>query len=57
MLFRSLRGVGLELGTIAWIAVPVSLAWAGLLLGLGRLQGRMAEHGGEQRAAQGGEST
>lgn len=40
-IYTGLRGIGLELSAIAWIAVPVSAGWALLLLALGRMQGRM----------------
>lgn len=41
-LFHSLRGLGLELGAISLATVPVSAAWLGLALWLGREQERRA---------------
>ena len=42
-LYTSLRGLGLDLSAIALLAVPISAAWAVLLLTLGRRQERMAQ--------------
>jgi len=44
--YTGLRGLGMELSTIAWIAVPVAAVWAGLLLRLGRMQSALATSGG-----------
>lgn len=41
-LFHSLRGLGLELGAISLATVPVTAAWLGLALWLGREQERRA---------------
>ncbi len=40
--FSGLSALGAGLATIAWIAVPLSLAWAALGFGLGRRHERMA---------------
>ncbi|MFT3735360.1 MAG: MFS transporter [Rhodocyclaceae bacterium] len=40
--YTGLRGIGLDLGAIAWVAVPIAAVWAGLLLHLGRMQERLA---------------
>jgi ATP:ADP antiporter, AAA family len=42
-IYAGLRGVGLDLSGIALVAVPISAAWAGLLLTLGRRQERLAQ--------------
>ena len=52
-IYTGLRGLGLELGGVAWVAVPIAAAWAGVLLVLGRMQVRLAA----ERANEGGEST
>ena len=44
--YTALRGLGLELAGIAWVAVPVAALWAALLLHLGRMQARLAHAGG-----------
>jgi len=36
-LFLSLKGLGLSLGTVAALAVPVSLVWLAVAIGLGRV--------------------
>ena len=41
-LFTALRGVGLELGAISLLAVPVAAGWLLLSLGLGRAHERRA---------------
>jgi AAA family ATP:ADP antiporter len=41
-IYTGLRGIGLELPGIAWVAVPVCALWAWLLLRLGRMQVKMA---------------
>ena len=40
--YAGLRGLGLDLTGIDWVAVPVALVWGGLLLQLGRMQSRLA---------------
>ena len=42
-IYAGLRGLGLDLSGIALVAVPISAAWAGLLLLLGRKQERLAQ--------------
>ncbi len=42
-IYAGLRGLGLDLSAIALVAVPISAAWAGLLLTLGRRQERLAQ--------------
>ena len=47
-LFTGLKGLGLGLAAIAWIAVPIALAWAAVAVWLGRRQvklGREAPQG------------
>ncbi|MGE5540654.1 MAG: NTP/NDP exchange transporter [Gemmatimonas sp.] len=46
--FALLRGVGLDLATIAVLAVPVSLVWMGLAAALGREQERRARSAPQQ---------
>ncbi len=48
-LYTGLRHLGLESSAIAWIAVPVSAAWAVLLLRLGAAQSRLATGPGSAR--------
>ncbi len=36
--FTALRGLGMSMSSIAWMTVPVALAWLGLALALGRTQ-------------------
>ncbi len=45
-LYTGLRQLGLDASAIAWIAVPVSAAWALLLLRLGAAQSRLARAAG-----------
>jgi AAA family ATP:ADP antiporter len=42
-IYAGLRGVGLDLSGIALVAVPISAAWAALLLLIGRKQERLAQ--------------
>ncbi len=42
-IYAGLRGLGLDLSGIALLAVPISAAWAALLLTLGRRQERLAQ--------------
>jgi len=42
-LFTGLKGLGLGLAGIAWLAVPLSLAWAILAVWLGRRQAALSE--------------
>lgn len=44
--FKGMVSYGLDLSTIAWVGVPLALAWAGLSWRIGRSEERMA---GEQR--------
>jgi AAA family ATP:ADP antiporter len=46
--YTALRGLGLELSAIAWVAVPVAALWAAVLLELGRMQVRLAGAGGSR---------
>ena len=48
--YAGMRGLGLSLSTIAWVAVPLSLLWAWVALRLGHRQGEIA-------AAAGGRTT
>ena len=41
--YTAMRSFGLGLATIAWIAVPLSLLWAGLAWKLGRTQNLLAQ--------------
>jgi len=41
-LFAGLKGAGFGLAAIAWIAVPLALAWAGMSLWLGRRQATLS---------------
>lgn len=41
--YTAMRGLGLGLATIAWIAVPLSLLWAGLAWKLGKTQHMLAQ--------------
>jgi AAA family ATP:ADP antiporter len=41
--YTGLRGVGLDLAGVAWVAVPVAAVWAALLLRLGSMQKRLAD--------------
>jgi AAA family ATP:ADP antiporter len=45
--YTGLRGVGLDLAGIAWIAVPVSAVWAVMLIVLGRMQAKLAASQGD----------
>ncbi|BAU47541.1 MFS transporter [Sulfurifustis variabilis] len=45
--YAGLRAMGLSLGTIAFVAVPLSLAWAWLAYGLGRRQEVLAAGKGQ----------
>lgn len=40
-LYAGLRGLGLSLSTIAWLAVPLALTWAWIALRLGHRQGEI----------------
>lgn len=40
--FDALKVAGLSLGAIAWVTVPLTLAWCGIAAGLGRMQKRFA---------------
>ncbi len=42
-LYTGLRGLGLGLGEIAWLAVPLAGLWSWLAYGLGRRQTRLAQ--------------
>ncbi len=42
-IYAGLRGLGLDMSGIALVAVPISAAWAALLLTLGRRQERLAQ--------------
>lgn len=42
-LFAGLKSLGLGLAAIAWIAVPIALAWAAVALWLGRRQAALSE--------------
>lgn len=42
-IYAGLRGLGLDLSAIALVAVPISAAWAALLVTLGRRQERLAQ--------------
>jgi AAA family ATP:ADP antiporter len=42
-LYAGLRGLGLGLGEIAWLAVPLAGLWGGLAFALGRRQTRLAQ--------------
>jgi AAA family ATP:ADP antiporter len=44
--FGALRGAGIGIGAIAWLAVPVALLWLASGLWLGRRMQRMRERGG-----------
>ncbi|MFN0299572.1 MAG: NTP/NDP exchange transporter [Burkholderiales bacterium] len=46
-LFTALRGIGMELGTISLVTVPVTVAWLALALALGRAQERRAYDKGD----------
>lgn len=41
--YTGLRNLGMDLPVIAWLTVPVALAWAGMLMYLGNLQQRLAK--------------
>jgi len=41
-LFAGLKSLGLGLAAIAWIAVPIALAWAAIALWLGRRQAALS---------------
>jgi AAA family ATP:ADP antiporter len=43
--YTGLRGMGLDLAGVDWVAVPVAAGWAALLLQLGRMQQRLAQAG------------
>ncbi|MBA3034182.1 MAG: MFS transporter [Gammaproteobacteria bacterium] len=43
-LFAGLKSLGLGLATIAWIAVPIALAWAVVALWLGRQQAKLSRN-------------
>ncbi len=45
--YTGLRGAGLDLAGVAWVAVPIAGGWAALLLVLGRMQARLAKARGE----------
>lgn len=40
--FDALKVAGLSLGAIAWVTVPLTLAWCGIAAGLGKMQKRFA---------------
>ena len=42
-LYTGLRGLGMELASIAWLTVPIAALWAVLLLHLGKMQVKLAE--------------
>ena len=42
-LYAGLRGLGLGLGEIAWLAVPLAGLWGWLAFALGRRQTRLAQ--------------
>jgi AAA family ATP:ADP antiporter len=42
-IYTGLRSIGLDLSAIALVAVPISAAWLGLLLLLGRKQEQLAQ--------------
>ncbi len=46
-LFAALRGIGMELGTISLVTVPVTVAWLVLALALGRAQERRSPDNGD----------
>ena len=46
-LFAALRGIGMELGTISLVTVPVTVAWLALALALGRAQERRSPDNGD----------
>ena len=43
-LFSGLKAIGLSFATIAWIAVPLALAWAAVALWLGRRQAALSSN-------------
>lgn len=43
--YTGMRGLGLGMSGIAWIAVPMALVWAWVAFGLGRQQARLAKSG------------
>lgn len=43
-LYTGLRGLGLNLGAIAWIAVPLAVLWAWVAFRLGRQQAKLAKN-------------
>ena len=43
--YTGLRALGMELASIAWLAVPIAALWAVLLLHLGKMQVRLAAQG------------
>lgn len=43
-LFSGLKAIGLSFATIAWIAVPLALAWAAVALWLGRRQAALSHN-------------
>ena len=43
-LFSGLKAIGLSFATIAWIAVPLALAWAAVALWLGRRQAALSRN-------------
>ena len=47
--YAGMRGFGLTLSVIAWIAVPLSLAWAWIAFRLGRQQAVLGERNGLNR--------
>ena len=44
-LFTGLKSLGLGLAAIAWVAVPIALAWAAVSVWLGRRQAALSRLG------------
>lgn len=52
-LYTGLRGLGMELASIAWLTVPIAALWAGLLLHLGKMQVKLAADGTNEEKSHG----